>query len=295
MIDKVLQDNNNVAWMVSDYLSMSPRAVTRKLLEEVDPGRILTQEQAYGALLAGFCGAQTDDEMWYFTEMVHKRYVADYISNPYFREVCFPDIKVGQWEITRETYAPYEAFPCGDIAIFEGGREVPQLGYFEDTFSFPVIKQDGREWMALKPNEIETMKEAIEAVSGDVAVFGLGLGYFTFMAARKDNVRSVTVIERDESAIQIFEEMLLPQFRTADKIRIVKADAFEYLESGQMSADSAFVDLWHDSGDGPALYVRSKQYEARYPSTRFHYWIEESLRSALRWMIAQHKESQKQA
>ena len=137
--------------------------------------------------------------------------------------------------------------------------------------------------MALKPNEIETMKEAIATVRGCVSVFGLGLGYFTYMAARKETVSEVKVIENSPDAIAIFNKFLLPQFPFKDKITIIEDDAFDYLESGDMSSDYAFVDLWHDSGDGPDLYMNVKEYERRYPRTMFLYWIEDSLKSALRW------------
>ena len=41
------------------------------------------------------------------------------------------------------------------------------------------------------------------------------------------------------------------------------------------------MDIWHDIADGTPLYVRAKQFEARFPHTRFCYWIERSLRCAL--------------
>ena len=275
--------NNEIAWMVCDYLGDHPRAITKELMRQVDPDGTVPVERLYAALLAGFCGAERDEQMWYFNQMVRRCEVTEYQDNPYFKYVCFPQLKLGRWEITRDSYAPYEAFPCVDIKVFADGREVPQLGFFEEPFSFPVIKEDGREWMALKPNEVETMKDAIAKVRGSVTVFGLGLGYFTYMAARKENVSEVKVIEKSPEAIAIFTQFLLPQFPFEDKITIIEADAFDYLESGDMSSDYAFVDLWHDSGDGPELYLKAKSYENRHPRTRFLYWIEDSLKSALRW------------
>ena len=275
--------NNEIAWMVCDYLNDHPRAITKDLMRQVDPDENVPIDRLYAALLAGFCGAEADEQMWYFSQMVRRCEVKEYQDNPYFKYVCFPQLKVGRWELARDSYAPYEAFPCGDIKVFADGREVPQLGFFEQPFSFPVIKEDGREWMALKPNEIETMKDAIAKVRGRVTVFGLGLGYFTYMAARKETVSQVTVIEKSPEAIAIFTEFLLPQFPFEDKITIMEADAFDCLEAGRMSSDYAFVDLWHDSGDGPEFYLKVKAYEKRYPGTRFLYWIEDSLKSALRW------------
>jgi spermidine synthase len=103
------------------------------------------------------------------------------------------------------------------------------------------------------------------------------------MAARKDDVVSVTVVERDPDVIRLFREQLLPQFSCKDKISVIQSDAFDYLEYNMkyVSPDFVFMDIWHDISDGTDLYVRAKQYEAHFPRTRFMYWIERSLRCAL--------------
>lgn len=38
--------------------------------------------------------------------------------------------------------------------------------------------EDGQEWMAIKPNEIETMRQPIARAAGQVVAFGLGMGYY---------------------------------------------------------------------------------------------------------------------
>ena len=62
--------------------------------------------------------------------------------------------------------------------------------------------------MLVTPNEVETMKEAIEKAHGKVATYGLGLGYFPYMTSMMDSVESVTVVELDETeeAIRRFLE-----------------------------------------------------------------------------------------
>ena len=84
--------------------------------------------------------------------------------------------------------------------------------YTIGRFYFPAVLENGNEWMTVTPNEVETMKEAISQARGRVAAYGLGLGYFAFMASEKSDVTGVTVIERDEQAIRLFEEEILPQF-----------------------------------------------------------------------------------
>ena len=57
--------------------------------------------------------------------------------------------------------------------------------------------------MSIIPNEIETMKEAIETVKGNVLVYGLGLGYFPYMISLKNDVNKITIIEKEDI---LFEE-----------------------------------------------------------------------------------------
>jgi hypothetical protein len=143
------------------------------------------------------------------------------------------------------------------------------------------------EWMAIKPNEIETMKEPIERAHGRVITFGLGLGYFTYMASLKKEVESVTVIERSEDVISLFKTHILPHFDNPEKINIVCADAFEYAKE-QMpreNFDYAFVDLWRDTSDGVDMYIKMKKLEALSPKTHFEYWIEKSILVMIRKRI----------
>ena len=126
------------------------------------------------------------------------------------------------------------------------------------------------------------MAPALAQVRGRVAVMGLGLGYFAFMASESPDVHAVTVIERDADVIALFERHILPQLAHRDKLRLVRADAFEFAQAGLHGFDCAFVDLWHDVSDGAPMYLRMKALEARSPGVRFFYWIETSIRCFLR-------------
>jgi predicted methyltransferase len=75
--------------------------------------------------------------------------------------------------------------------------------------------------MTLLPNETVTTKPAIDKAHGKVLTYGLGLGYFAFMASAKHEVDSVTIVERSADVIELFKTWLLPYFPNKDKIRIV--------------------------------------------------------------------------
>ena len=138
--------------------------------------------------------------------------------------------------------------------------------------------------MTLTPVDMDTCVAAIAKARGKVVTFGLGLGYFAYMASVKDTVESVTVVELSSDVIRLFKKHILPYFPHPEKIKIVNADAFEYAEKSMPSEnfDFAFVDTWRDASDGAPMYVKMKKLEHLSPSTEFAYWIEGFLISRLR-------------
>ena len=223
--------NNNAAWSMSEYINETPCAITEGLMKEADPSGELPEEILYAAFMAGFCGISEDDTTIneYFHNAVHCLEIRKYRDNPYLKNIKFPDTATRHWKFTHYSYRPYEAFICNDIDIDKNLTEVPQIGFFRERFAYPAVEQDGREWMAVKPSEIETMRAPIEEATGRVVTFGLGLGYFAYMVSEKPDVTSLDIVERSEEAIALFEEHILPQFPNKGKIRIIRCDAFEFL------------------------------------------------------------------
>lgn len=251
----------------------------------------LSEAAAYGELLAALCGLECDKTPSH--RRLKERYLmpalkgldsAVYQENPYARLIRLPERSLGDWRLTRLSYAPYQLFPCGNTRILPDGREIQPLGYFPDAYSYPAVAQKGREWMALIPNEIETMAGDIAAAAGRVAVLGLGLGYFALLASEKAEVTAVSVIERDPAVICLFQRYILPQFPHREKIRMIQGDALAAY-TGTLAAggyDFVYVDLWHDVLDGLPLYLRCRALEGHVPGARFCYWIEPTLLCFLR-------------
>ena len=107
--------------------------------------------------------------------------------------------------------------------------------------------------MTLLPNEINSQIRYVDEAFGKALTYGLGLGYYALEVALKKEVESVTVVDIDEEVISLFSSKILPLFprEAAAKIRIIKADAFEFAEKlKDGSFDYIYADIWHDAADG---------------------------------------------
>lgn len=293
-LGEVLEMNNEVLGLMSRYLTVCPDFITKELIEGITGECEITLAEAYTSLLVAARGLDVENNprdrylsTAYLRSGIRRLDPQEYRMNPYYRQIRIPEAHFGNWKLTIEKYKPYEAFVCDDIRTDEELKEIPQIGFFDTEFSFPAVMEDGQEWMAIKPNEIETMRQPIARAAGQVVAFGLGMGYYAFMVSEKPEVKTLTIVERDENVIALFREHILPQFPKKEKIDIVWQDAFEFATNCMSDGyyDHAFVDLWHDVSDGYPLYKQMKALEKNSPNTLFSYWIEDSLLSHLRWEL----------
>ena len=200
-------------------------------------------------------------------------------DDPYLKTITFEKEKCGRFELSHASYAKYELMHYTVPARKGAGIMIPRIGTFDHRFRYPRIKEGGVTWMSITPNEILTMRKPIEAARGKVLTFGLGMGYFVFMASLKDEVESVTVVEREKDVIDLFEAFILPQFPQKDKIRIIQADAFDFvatLKDGEY--DFCFADLWKGVGDC-VTYLRMKTECNRFEKMEKAFWIEDAMAS----------------
>ena len=287
----VMQQNRTILAAYSRYINYTPRFITAEMVEDLARDCECPTHDAYLLLLAAAMGLDTVDDKehrlldrLYIQSGVTRLDPAIYQNDEYCKTIRFPTQKMGKWETVMGKYEAFEPFAWRDPVLLPDFREIPQIGYFEKAFEFPAIHENGVEWMSVKPNEVETMKAPIQRSHGSVLTLGLGMGYFAFHASQKEDVESVTVIEREPDVIALFKEHILPQFPHKEKIKILQADAFAYVEKelSKERFDYIFADLWHDASDGLEMYMKLKKLEGNIPTD---YWIEDSLLSYLRGMV----------
>ena len=292
-LKKTMRDNEIIVQILSEYINLHPRFLTRDMVEDLARDCRVSTEEAFCTLFAAACGLDSASDRYhrtleknYFEAGVKKLDSTPYRNDPYVKTIRFPTQTLGKWEMCEHSYAPYEPFVRNDPVLLPSFCEIPQIGYFDEEFPFPAVLENGIEWMTVTPNEVETMRHPISMSHGRVLTLGLGLGYFAFHASEKADVESVTVIEQSADVIELFQSHILPQFPHREKIRIIRADAFAYLDSlADGDYDVLFADLWHDPSDGLDMYLRIKAHEKRLRKTQFTYWIEPSFLSLLRRMV----------
>lgn len=281
----IQQQNLYVMSLMSRFLNDSPDCIDGAIVNELAEVCGLTQEEAYAYLLAVHCGLDIDGagkEIFekYFLKMIRRIDEHELIDDLYYKNIDLSSVKSGSIEFRHCKYRPFEAFVSDDTEMISDGRIIPKIGFFEHAQEYPAILEEGRIWMTVTPLEINTIRPCIEAAHGKVLAYGLGLGYFAYMASIKAEVKSVTVIEHNKNIIDLFVERLLPQFGAhASKINIVNADAFYYAEHmmGREGYDFVFTDLWHDVYDGEPIYFKMKDMEVHSPNSQYMYWIEKSI------------------
>lgn len=205
--------------------------------------------------------------------------VKEFNKNPYIKNIDFTNQSDGDYELRYHDLMPYELGIYNiPKRIEELCVDIPRVGCFPKEFRYPVIFQKSIKgtWMSVSPNEVFTMEKPIKNAKGKVLTLGCGMGYFAYMASLKEDVESITIVESEQSVIDLFEKCLLPQFENKGKITIIKADAIEFLHDMEDGIfDYCFADIWIGIED-IIPYFAVKEIGRHFRKTKIKYWIEES-------------------
>jgi len=97
--------------------------------------------------------------------------------------------------------------------------------------------------------EKRTNREIIDIANGDVFIAGLGIGLIVLPIQNKDNVKSITILEKYCEVI----ELVGKQLPLNEKVKIIHGDVFEYEFSKGTKFDTIYFDIWN--------YISSDVYE----------------------------------
>lgn len=103
--------------------------------------------------------------------------------------------------------------------------------------------------MSDTPMEQRTNAKFVLNAHDDVLIAGLGLGMIVLPTMEKDNVRSITIIEKYQEVIDI----VLSQLPINNKVKVIQGDIFTYEFPKGTKFDTIYFDIWN--------YINSDIYE----------------------------------
>ena len=112
----IRQQNNDFAWLVSDFLNNCPDAITPELIKEVNADGFIPDEMLCKSLLIGFFDLQPESKEndkilvnKYLYKSLKKLNPIEYYHNPYFQNIHIPEVPFQNWKLTHTTYKPYKS------------------------------------------------------------------------------------------------------------------------------------------------------------------------------------------
>lgn len=103
--------------------------------------------------------------------------------------------------------------------------------------------------MSDTPMEHRTNYDILRKAHGDVLIGGLGIGMILMPLMEKEEVKSITIVEKYEEII----ELVGKQLPLNDKVKIIHGDIFENTFKRGTKFDVIYFDIWN--------YVNSDVYE----------------------------------
>lgn len=209
-----------------------------------------------------------------------------YNDNPYIKNIKLDKICDKHFSYELVTIEKGYLFNS-DAIVDDKDRELKdymKLRALKEDIKAIFLYQDNKEWMMSVPSEFITNDPFAYKAKGKVITFGLGIGYFVYMAILNKDVESITVIEREREVINIFNK-IKDQFPNINKVNIINGDAFDYFNEQYLNSfDYIYVDIYKSSDDGRFLIEKLlEQYLP--PIDKCDFWIENSCLSIIKTLI----------
>ena len=148
-------------------------------------------------------------------------------------KVNLPEGNCGIWKV--EKFSVEENDLSQSLSMMKTSRYVPGGNYTKLTRNGFTIMSD-------TPDEIRDHMHIIKEARGNVLIAGLGLGVVLSGIARKDEVDSITVIEKFEDVINLVADHYIKKY--PNKIKIICCDIFDWKPEKDVYYDFAWYDIW---------------------------------------------------
>ena len=213
-------------------------------------------------------------------------HTADFRNNPYYKNIHLDKIVSSSFSYEKVLIEKNLLFNYDSIIDDEEKelKDYMKLRALDEDLEMIYLFEENEGWMMCSPSEASTNDPYAAKARGNVLTFGLGIGYFVYMAILNPNVDSVTVIEKSEDVIALFSQ-IVKQFPQNKEIRIIQGDAFDYFNDDFLKKfDYAYVDFWESSEDGLKSYMKLMEKNITYKN--IDYWIEDSILTNIQYVMA---------
>lgn len=259
-MDKPTLNNLELLKRLRIFFNDNPRQVTLDMIKDVERMGV-GEDYAYASLLCNFLDLDDSFIDRYLVMMLKKEKVDKYINNPFYQKMNIAPTRVGRYDIDYHYIEDYELFKHDEIYEYFDGRLLPQIGYFDEALKCLSITTGERVVYQYNPYLVNALTLPIEEAKGSVYCFGLGIGYFAYMAHLKEDVKKVTIFEENKDLISLFNELILDKFDYKEKIKVVHASPLPYLKNknNKISANYVFINCWKDLETGVREYPKYKK------------------------------------
>lgn len=128
------------------------------------------------------------------------------------------------------------------------------VGDYSITFETgtTVLSKGNIELMNDHLPERESHKEVVLKSKGDVLLGGLGIGLVIIPLLKKEEVKTITVIEIAQEVVDLVYSHI-KSFDTENKLNLIVADAYDYEFEPSKKFDVMFIDILTEAGETAAL------------------------------------------
>lgn len=167
-------------------------------------------------------------------------------------EISVPNGISGVWKVEGFTISKRDAEFANIRSIFQNGRGSLSPG------DYKKLTRNGKIIMSNTPDEIKDFSHFIYRAKGDVLINGLGLGILVEALLKKENIWSITVIEKSKDVIKLSG----PTYLKDKRVTIINADAFDYKSPLGIRYNYVWHDIWDNitSDNLPEMHRLHRKY-----------------------------------
>ncbi|MBQ7889125.1 MAG: hypothetical protein IJ356_05155 [Erysipelotrichaceae bacterium] len=284
-------DKMNAVMMnaASELVLNDPRCIKKEFVDEFMRMFQMSEKQAVLELMAAYLGFDFEEHPEQ-RSLFHHYFEKDFQimssslieQDAYLKKLHHRKIHSGQFQMEWMRFEPYELMFIDDIKMDCQSIQRIAMGCFSQQVEYPILFENGIEWMSIVPSEVHTMRPCIEKMHGKVLVLGLGMGYFAYHVSEKNDVVSIDIVEVSKDAINLFSHDLLSVFEHKEKIQLIQMDAMQALETLDLNCyDCVFADIWHNGLDGAEWVKQFEPVLQQYPHLTWINWLQNSIDAIL--------------